>query len=146
MKFHGAFYKKFGDIDTPEMLKLSAEKVGIELTDEEAESLFQQIRLQDRSGEFADAAEDVKLAELNVSGKKELADEELDNVAGGCGGSSLNTNELNGKRVTILRSGAKGTVIGGRIITICSENTVEYHIRLDNGQETWKTRQYFHVD
>lgn len=145
MKFHGAFYKKFGDIDTPEMLKLSAEKVGIELTDEEAESLFQQIRLQDRSGEFADAAEDVKLAELNVSGKKELADEELDNVAGGCG-SSLNTNELNGKRVTIIRTGEQGTIFEGRIITICSENTVEYHIRLDNGQEIWETRPYFHVD
>ena len=146
MKFHGTFYKKFGDIDTPEILKFSARKIGIELTDEDAESLFQQIRLQDRSSEFADAAETVDPAALNGQGKKELADEELANVAGGCGGSSLDTDGLNGKRVTIIRSGARGTVIGGRIITICSENTVEYLIRLDNGQETWETRQYFHVD
>ncbi len=146
MKFHGIFYKKYGYIDTPEILKFAARKIGIELTDEEAESMFQQIRLQDRSSEFADGAEAVKPAALNVSGKEELADEELTNVVGGCGGSSLDTDDLNGKRVTILRSGCQGTVIGGRVITICSEDTVEYHIRLDNGQEIWETRQYFHVN
>lgn len=131
MKFEKRICEMLEGVDTPETLKVFMANKGIHLDDDESEALLQQLSKAEKYQESAEA----------------LADDELENVAGGCGGgggdSKPDFSSYIGKRCTISESGVTkyGTVVDVRPVLVCSEYVPEYLVKLDDGNAKWVLHQ-----
>ena len=124
MKFHGKFFRRFGWFDTPEILQSLLNKIGIELSDEEAESIFKVMDLQKK-----------EIKEKQIKSEMEFtpfSEEELAMIAGGKG-DSKQAGSYVGRRCSYY--GQTGTITASCWGTNeCGNPTFYITVQLDTGR------------
>lgn len=135
MKFEKRICEMLEGVDTPETLKVFVANKGIHLDDDESEALLQQLSKAEKYQESAEA----------------LADDELENVAGGgCGGGGSSKPDYSsyiGKRCEVQRYNPietkYGTIIGATPELVCGEYMPEFKVQLDDGEVVFQDFQTY---